>query len=253
MPRYRFAAADSDGMLHDGTIDAASLADARHKLASNGLAVRELEEVEGTAGMVPPDVPRRPAPKPAAKPAANSEPLPTRPPRREPAAEAPRRGSRGPLVLSIIALLLALTAVAYVVYRDPPWGRLSKYDFRTPEAAYTSQVRMAANGDYLAMMELQRKLNNKQIRERLDSLRIDRTRQAGNRTVVFAEYREKGNQRREVVVFEKDADSGMWKQSYSAMTELMSDHRLGQEIREWTGGAIGGAGMFPPGGPGEID
>jgi hypothetical protein len=240
-------------MLHDGTIDAASLADARHKLASNGLAVRELEEVEGAAGMVPPEVPRRAAPKPAARPAANTDALPTRPPRREPPTEAPRRGSRVPLVLSIIALLLALGAVAYVVYRDPPWGRLSKYDFRSPEAAYTSQVRMAANGDYLAMMELQRKLNSKQIRERLETLRIDHTRPAGTRTVVFAEYRDKGKQRREVVVFEKDNDSGMWKQTYSAMSELMqSDPQLAQEIREWTSGAVGG-GMFPPGGIGEID
>jgi hypothetical protein len=249
MPRYRFAAADADGMLHDGTIDAASLADARHKLASNGLAVRELEEVEGTAGMVPPEVPRRHAPKPAAKPAADADPLPTRPPRREPPAESPRRGSRATLVLSVIALFLSLTAVAYVVYRDPPWGRLSKYDFRTPEAAYTSQVRMAANGDYLAMMELQRKLNNKQIRQRLDTLRIDHTRQAGGKTVVFAEYYDKEKPQREVAVFEKDPDSGMWKQSYSAMSELMhADPRLAQEIREWTSGRTGvGEGVFPGG------
>ena len=192
MARFRFVAADSSGTLHDGAIDAATQTDARNKLASNGLAVRELEEIAPGGGAIPPELPRRAAQPP--RPVATD--LPSGPPKRAPRAEladAPRRGSGVSMFLSIIALVVSLAAGAYVMYRDPPWGRLSRYDFSTAERAYMSQLRIEANADLQAMLELQRKLDGKRVREKLDSVRIEPPEDHMGKAVLFISFDSKGN------------------------------------------------------------
>jgi hypothetical protein len=231
MPRFRFIAADSTGQVSDGAIDAASETEARNKLASNGLAVRQVEEVAGAAGATPPELPRRTA----SRSSELVEPLPMKRTQRTDVADAPRGGSRAALPLSIIALVLALAAVTYVVYRDPPWGRLGRYDFRTPEAAYLSQLRIEANADLQAHVELQRKLNNRELREKLETTVIPRTRQFNDKHVLFIRYERKGQLVHEVTIMEKDPEHGdIWKPTFSAEQEIrLQNPALAKEIENW--------------------
>lgn len=249
MPRYRFLAADSAGVVSDGTIDAATQTDARNKLAANGLAVRELEEAAATAGMAAPELPRRTVPKSSSS--SGVEPIPgTRRSARADPAVAPRRGSRTALLLATIALAISVLAAAYVVYRDPPWGRLSRYDFSTPEAAYTSQLRINANADLPALIELQRKLQGKQVREKLDTVHVARSREFRGKQILFIYYEQKGMRMYEIAFMERDVEAGkMWKQSYVSHEEIRNaDPSLAAEIANWRSTGAGNFGP-PPGMP----
>jgi hypothetical protein len=240
MPRYRFAAVDSSGTVHDGTINAATESEARNKLASNGLAVRKVEEATSSAEDAPlVEAPRRPASK--------SMP-PTAMPARAPVieeTEAPRRrGSPWPFIFSLLALLVAVSTAVYVVYRDPPGGRLSKYDFRTPEAAAISYAKIEGNNDFRAQMELMNKLYGKYAREKANTLDVGKTlTHRSGMQVVFLNYTHDNMPIHEVQWFEKDADTGMWQPTHSPPD--VQNTPLGQEIREW----LSQAGFVPPKGP----
>jgi hypothetical protein len=233
MPRFRFVAADSTGQVTDGTIDAATQSTARNMLASNGLAVRELEEV-AASGPAPPALPRRVAAKSAGA-VEPVEPLPMTRARKAERVEVAGRGSRAPLVLSILALVIALAAGAYVVYRDPPWGRLSRYDFRTAEKAYLSHLRIEATGDIQAMIELQRKAVRKQMREKLDTVQVQRNEEFRGKRILFIEYQQDGSRRREIAYFEPDADrSNEWKPTFISDDEIRSlNPALADKIAQW--------------------
>ena len=113
MARFRFVAADSMSQVHDGTIDAATQTDARNKLASNGLAVRELEEIG--PGAEPRAAPDR---RSQAAAEAAAEPLPPRRPPQSAPVEAAGRGTSAPLVIAVIALIVG-TGVGYMMGRMP--------------------------------------------------------------------------------------------------------------------------------------
>lgn len=233
MPRFRFVAADSFGHVSDGTIDAATQADARNKLASNGLAVRELEEV-ATGGSSPPVAPRRAA-------AASTEPVEPLPMRRVPKSEpagAPVRGSSLPLALSIIALVISLAAAGYVLYRGDPYsGRLSRYDFSTPENAFRSNLRMQATADLPAMIELQRRSDGKQFRARLDTARVVDSVDCRGKSILFVEYMIDAILTREIHCFERDPDERrFWKTSNISDVEIRSvDPALADRVARWPG------------------
>src|SRR5207253_577581 len=73
----------------------------------------------------------------------------------------PKPAGGGFSVMGLIALLIALVVAGYVIYRDPPWGRLAKYNFSTPENALKSEFKMQANGDILSMIEYESKTERK--------------------------------------------------------------------------------------------
>jgi hypothetical protein len=247
MPRFRFVAADSTGHVTDGAIDAATQTDARTKLASNGLAVRELEEVAADAS-APPALPRRAL----ARPDEPVEPLPmTRRPRSEP-VESPRRGSGTPLVVSIVALVIAVATAAYVVVRDPS-NRLNRYDFSTPEDAYRSMLRIHANGDFQAMMELQRHSEGKRLRQKLDVIQINKTAQLHGKTILFVSSNVDAIVTREIAFFERDPDQPKrWRPTEITDAEIRAfNPSLADEVRRWPGIRTGdfapmngGAGAF---------
>jgi hypothetical protein len=245
MPRFRFVAADSFGQVNDGAIDAASQSDARNKLAANGLAVRELEEVAATSNAAPPVIPRKASTVRVVEP---GEPLPAKRAGRSESAEPTGGGSRKPLLLAIAALVVSLSAAAYVVYRDPPWGRLSRYDFSTAERAYMSQLRIEANGDLQTMIEMQRKLDERRVGEKLRSVKIDHSEMHQGKAVLFISYEWNGYRMHEVTYYERHPEhANLWRQTHISIDTIRSANAgLADEIQKWLANSNGGG---LPGGP----
>jgi hypothetical protein len=233
MPKFRFAAVDTEGMLHDGNIDAPDAPTARARLEGNGLRVRELEEVDPPPGEPP--LFEGPAPVRVARGDTRAEPGP---PAR--GAVPPARASKWTYFFAVAGLLLALFSVAYTLYRNPPWGRLSRYDFSTPETALRSQLRMEADGDYKAQFEYQAKLMSTDLKTVSDSLVIQRTAPFDNKTVVFIQFRftnpltQQERERKIVEWFEKDEKTGYWMQARERPRDLpQKDPQLAAEIEAW--------------------
>lgn len=240
MPRFRFTAVDSSGTPHDGTIDAATADAARNKLASNGLAVRTVEEVDSAPGLGAPELSRPTGPRVKGNP--QPAPVPVLARVAEPSHEEARGGSRLPLVVAMIALLVSLGTAAFTIFgrdRDREVGggsRLARYDFNTPEKAYNSSLKMAASGDVLARMELNGKFAAPQAREQLNSMVVRKTVDHDGKKALFVRFERHGREQRKVRWFERDPDTGMWRRAYSlefggganALPEA-----LAQDIEEW--------------------
>ena len=77
-------------------------------------------------------------------------PTPHTPVTPAPLLAAPQPARNGASLVSLLALMIALLTAAYVIYRDPPWGRLAKYNFSDPEQALRSDMRIRADGDIRA-------------------------------------------------------------------------------------------------------
>lgn len=230
MPRFRFVAADSTGHVNDGTIDAATQTDARNKLASNGLAVRELEEI--SAGGEPTPAPGR---RSFAASGVALEPIPLRRAARAEPVETAGRGSSAPLVIAIIALIISVASAFYSTTRDPYSGRLSRYDFSTPEAAYLAHLKMQANADLPAMMELQRRSEGKHLRDKLDSVQFRYSKDCGGKKILFVEYTIDAIMTREIHFFEPDPNhSRSWKITHISDPEIRTfSHELADEVAAW--------------------
>jgi hypothetical protein len=240
MPRFQFAAVDSAGMLHDGKIDASSADDARAKLESNGLKVRELTELD------PPIEPRP----------SRSEPSFERGPRSaERAADAPRRELRDSnpprrgFPFGLVALLVSLVALGYTMYHNPPWGPLARYNYSTAEAACRSDLEMEARGDIPAFMALNRRVDKRNIQERLATLDIAKTADYKGKKVLFVKYKttdketKQEKERKEVHWYEKHEDSGYWQRTYVNESEVRkTDEKLAKDIEAW--GRSGGGGIL---------
>jgi hypothetical protein len=230
MPRFRFVAADSTGHVNDGTIDAATQTAARNKLATNGLAVRELEEI-GTGAAQTPAAGRRSFE--ASSDALEAIPM-RRPARAEP-VEAAGRGSSAPLVIAVIALIISIASAFYSTTRDPYSGRLSRYDFSTPEAAYRSHLKMQANADLPAMMELQRRSEGKHLRDKLESVQIHPPEDCRGKKILFVEYTIDAILTREVHFFEPDPNhSRSWKITHISDPEIRAvSQELADRVARW--------------------
>ena len=153
-----------------------------------------------------------------------------------------RGGTSGAFLLALLGFLVALATAGYIVYRDPPWGRLSKYDFSTAENALKSQLKMEANADVLALVQYTAKFERNHLKEKLDTLEIAKTADYDKKTVLFIKYKETDKKtketkdRKEVEWFEKDEDTGYWKPvPYVDMAKLkQANEKLAEEITKWT-------------------
>lgn len=233
MPKFRFTAVDAEGTPHDGNIDAPDARTARARLERNGLAVRELEEIATPPGEPP--VFEGPPPIPVARGQTRAE-------SGQPAhaAAAPARSSKWTYFFAVAGLLLALFAAGYTVYRNPPLGRLSKYDLTTPEAALRSMTRMQADGDYKAMFEYQTKLMRTELQDISDTLVVHRTAPFEKQTAVFFQFRftnpltKQEQETKFVEWFEKDERSGYWLPARERPRDLpQKDPQLAAEIEKW--------------------
>jgi hypothetical protein len=238
MARFQFAAVDSAGMLHDGKIDASGAEEARAKLERNGLKVRELTEID------PPVEPRPSRSEPSFErgPRNADRASDSPPPRREPRGSAPP--ARG-FVLGLVALLISLVALGYALYHNPPWSPLARYNYSSAEAALRSDLLMEARGDVPAFMELNRRIDRRNMQERLATLEIVKTADYKGKKALFVKYKttdketKQQKERKDVEWYELDEGSGFWQRSYSGMEEVRrSDERLAREIEEWHRGDI---------------
>ena len=234
MPRFRFVAVDSEGMFRDGTIDAPDGQRARDRLAANGLKVRELEEVEPSPGDPPPFTPPSVIPTSAQGPFDENASSASQ----RPAARS--RSSKGTVFFAVAAIVLTLFSVGYSFSRNPPWGRLSKYDFSTPEAALRSGLKMQTNADVFAQVEFQSAINRKMLKTRIDTLEVKRTVDFDGKKILFIQFQElnpttkKTEDRKIVRFFEKDEDTNFWKETFIPTTDLETkDPKLAKEIRDW--------------------
>jgi hypothetical protein len=224
MPRFHFVAVDSAGSVHDGAINAPTETDARNKLASNGLAVRMLEELAGSdAPAVNP--PRRTAPAPL---------TPSTPP--VPARAATQQTSQVPFILSLIALVVAIATAAYVAFGGEKSHRLASYDFGTPEAAFRSMLEIQGSGDPDLKAAFEVRFFGAVNRERLASLRLERTaRLSEKRAVLFIEYEMEGRKIRDTITLEFDEEANGWKTAYVSPSEISRiDPSLAAEMQEWS-------------------
>jgi hypothetical protein len=237
MPRFRFVAVDSSGSVHDGIIEADTEADAQNKLATNGLAVRKVEEISASGNApAPQEVHRRAVPKSSTS-STTLPPTPARAVAHEQQEAARRRGSIWPAMFSILALIISIATAVYVVSRDPPGGRLSKYDFSTPEAAAMSYARIKATNDSRAVLELMGHREVKFAKERYNTMVVQKTREhprGRGLRVAFIEYEIPGRSRplHEVQWFEREPETGWW-QLTDAIPNDLEGTQLGEDIAEW--------------------
>lgn len=238
MPRFRFVAADATGSTHEGTIDAATEDVARNKLASNGLAVRSVTEATSADGAAAPEMPRPAAPRFGGP---QLVPIPVRPPGFD-GSNATERGGGGsspfPIVFSLLALIVSLGTAAYTLSRDPLASRAGKYDFSSgPEEAYRSSLKMMANGDLLARLERENKLQAPQAREILNTLEFSYPHgEYRGKKALFVKFQWKGKTRQQVRWFELDQTTGTWRRSHAMDTEIAINGlppHLSERITNW--------------------
>jgi hypothetical protein len=189
-----------------------------------------------------------------------------------------RHGASAPGVLASIALVIALMALFLSIFREPlgpvyrmNWhafsSPLSGYDFSTPAAALQSSMKAEYNRDIRAMMEFTRLSEEKELKERIDTLEIkkevevkipkkprfspralelDRDKPADKKApdkkpekmreikLLFVTYKEDGEPQYKVESLEKHLGSGLWKRTYVSDYELRDvDKALEKEKQEW--------------------
>jgi hypothetical protein len=149
-------------------------------------------------------------------------------------------GGRLALIVAFIALLVSLGTAVYCTAlrdRDSNGGdRLAKYDFTTPEKAYISSLRIAAEGDVLARMQLNGRFAAVQAREQLSTMAVRKTLNHGGKMVLFVRFERHGKERRRVRWFEYDRDARMWRRAYNLEfgggMNVLPDDML-RQIEEW--------------------
>jgi hypothetical protein len=164
----------------------------------------------------------------------------------------PRRGAGNPMAVAVIALVIALLGVVLTLCRDPyksgfgfsnPFGDgLGGYDFDSASGAYKAQLEIEQIRDIRANLALQRKLNGKELKERLDTLKVEKEvdfkkkekDKSVDYKVLFISYKQKGEDRKEVVTMTKDADAGIWHRQYLSSSDVEKDNKdLAREMRDW--------------------
>ena len=136
----------------------------------------------------------------------------------------------------VIASLALLFSLASWVRASRPHGKgLRGYKFDTPLNAHRSELRISLNNDALAWQQYAGALNDRKLREKLDTLKIAKTREHKGATILFFEYKEAGLPKREFVALEKDAESGYWHKVYVAAYSVRKEGNpaLADEIEGW--------------------
>jgi len=175
-----------------------------------------------------------------------------------------RRGAVSSGVLARFAFAFSLIALFLVLFRDPlgpiyrfNWNAfgsgLEGYDFSSPSGALKSELKMQANNDFRAAIELSRRLGGRLAKEKFNTLEIkkevevqvpEERRRArlnakkGGKTrpvkLLFITYKRDGESRNSVESFEKDEDTGFWKPAHVLSYEIEDiDKELAKEMRDW--------------------
>ena len=138
------------------------------------------------------------------------------------------------LVLPCLSLLVALAALWIALFRDPLGSGISKYNFSTPRVAYESYLKMRINQDHRAQKEMDSLVFGKQLKEELETLEIRKEVEFQGRKILFVAFKQKGVNKYEVTGFEKDAETGFWRQTgASAYSVEDANKELADQMRRW--------------------
>ena len=139
-----------------------------------------------------------------------------------------------PIVLSSLALIVSVGALALSLLRDPLGPGLEKYDFSTPEAALTSMARMQQDHGIRALMELDALRGQSEIEQGLKTCKIEKKVTEESRAILFVSYEIDGKRKQECEVFEKHAQTGYWLPTYISSYSIEDeDPGLATQMREW--------------------
>ncbi|MGD8453606.1 MAG: hypothetical protein PVJ57_17465 [Phycisphaerae bacterium] len=143
------------------------------------------------------------------------------------------------MFLSIVALACSVASLTWAVLHDPLGRGMSAYDFTTPENALRSGLECSINGDIRAGIELQQTVSMKRDAEQLRTLKIHKEANYRGTKILFISYEQDGIPRHGISSYEKDADSGLWFETYLSEYSI-DDDALEQVIKEWKKQAPGG-------------
>jgi hypothetical protein len=171
------------------------------------------------------------------------------------------------LVLAGLGLLLALVALGlsgYSLFRDPLTKNerallklvnsqgLDAYDMSTAGNAYKAHLKMKHNLDVRAVLELEKRRSDKELKEMIDSLEIkksvdvklpemryddqgkeEKTGKTKEYTFLFISYKAQGESKFRVQAMEKH-DNGLWMDAYVGDYQVEKvDKDLAKEMKEW--------------------
>ena len=148
-----------------------------------------------------------------------------------------RRGGLSPMVIAILALVLAFVALVLALCRDQlqpgfalrnPFGDpLSKYDFETASGTVKSEMEIELNRDLRAILEHERRFPRKEARERAETLKVEeevdykrddkkdkKSKGSGEFKILFVSFKSDGETRKEIYAMQKDSDNNQWKRDY---------------------------------------
>jgi hypothetical protein len=206
MPLYNYVAVNSQGTEESGSMEAPSSADVGVLLKSRGLSPMSVTpnnagpRVFGMGASVPPP-----------------------------------EVSKMPLLISLVALLLAGTALYLVFFRRESLGNpLSTYDLSTPKAALISFMKMDLAGDIRARRELNQLIETPRLDEILKTIEFRKETTYKSTVILFVSYQEDGIKKYDFKGVEKDAKSGLWRSTYVNQYEIQdSNPALYQQLNKW--------------------
>lgn len=145
-----------------------------------------------------------------------------------------------PVILSVVAILIALGSCVWVTYHDF-WGSgIDQYDLSTPKAALISSMEIDLNGDMLASFELtQLTLGADKAKERIETLKVHQEREWCGNKILFISYDEDGIQRYQTKAFSKNAETGLWIPNFTAEWDARRSGKLGAMMEAWGGDGEG--------------
>lgn len=138
------------------------------------------------------------------------------------------------ILISLVAFLTALGSIALQLQSKPLGDGIDKYSFADPLEALKSKLQMDVNQDYLAEFQLSHAITVKKNSEKLQTIKVNKTREYKGSTLLFIEYNEAGLPKREIVGMEKDASTGYWSNVYVSTYFVEKENpALAAEMKEW--------------------
>lgn len=231
MALFQFTAVDAAGQEKHGTIEAVTQQDACSAIARYGLRPTQVFAVNQDQGQDPfPDMPAPPA-------------VP---------ASVRTRSSAGvvvSIILSSLALLLALVALCWHFFRasptpdgqgqsskaDPLGKGLDAYSFKTPRDAYQSELRILASKDFRAQLELEELRRGPELAERLRTLTVRSEATWKGTAILFVSYEKNGEKKFLTEYFKQDPRTKRWVRTVAVNpVDLESDDpTLARQITNW--------------------
>jgi hypothetical protein len=210
MAHFRFIAVDSRGRTKRGAVEASSEIEAVARIENSGLTIQSIETDGSDPGK-----------------GAITLSFERPPPRQ-------RAGGMTSVALSLIALGIASTALGFVLFRDPLGAGIGKYDLSTPKSSLESRLKIQLNNDVRALLELERQIQGKKLKEKLDTLEIRKEAEFRGRKILFVAYKSDGINKYSLEYVEKDANTGYWLPTFVNSYDVEKENKdLAVQMRKW--------------------